>query len=48
MRTRPNRIECPAPDVPPVSEDELAETLPKVEAILDIATNVVDTMPVWT
>ncbi|MFI7067959.1 HEPN domain-containing protein [Kribbella sp. NPDC050124] len=48
MRTRRNRIEYPAPDVPPVTEDELAETLPKVEAILDIATKVIDTMPPWT
>jgi hypothetical protein len=48
MRTRRNRIEYPAPDVPPVSEDELAETLPKVEAILDVAFKVIDAMPVWT
>ena len=38
----------PAPDVPPVSEDELAETLPKVEAVIDVAAKVVKAMPVWT
>jgi hypothetical protein len=48
MRTRRNRIEYPAPDVPPVSEDELAETLPEVEAVIDVAAKVVEAMPVWT
>jgi hypothetical protein len=48
MRSRRNRIEYPAPDVPPVTQDELAETLPKVEAILDLATKVLDNMPAWT
>jgi hypothetical protein len=48
MRTRRNRIEYPAPDVPPVTADELAETLPKVEAVIDVAAKVVDAMPAWT
>jgi hypothetical protein len=31
-----------------VTEDELAETLPKVDAVLDLATKVLDWMPPWT
>jgi hypothetical protein len=48
MRTRRNRVEYPGPDVAPVTEDELAETLPKVDAVLDLATKVLDSMPPWT
>lgn len=48
MRARRNRIEYPAPDVPAVTEAEVAETLPKVEAVIDAATKVLDAMPAWT
>lgn len=48
MRARRNRIEYPSFDVPPVSEAEVAETLPKVEAVLAAAAKVIDTMPIWT
>jgi hypothetical protein len=48
MRARRNRVEYPGPDVAPVSESELAETLPKIDAVLDVAAKVLDTMPPWT
>lgn len=48
MRVRRNRVEYPAPEVPPVTEDEVAETLPKVETVLEVAAKVVATMPAWS
>lgn len=48
MRTRRNRVEYPGPDVAPVTEEELLETLPKVDDVLDLATKVLDAMPTWT
>jgi len=31
-----------------VTEAEVAETLPKVDAVLDVAEQVLDAMPAWT
>lgn len=48
MRARRNRVEYPGPDVAPVTEEELTETLPKVDDVLDLAAKVLDAMPPWT
>ncbi|WP_020580411.1 hypothetical protein [Actinopolymorpha alba] len=47
MRSRRNRIEYPDVNIPPVTQQEVAETLPKVDAIPDTAAKVIDAMPVW-
>ncbi|GAA4994462.1 hypothetical protein GCM10023317_23140 [Actinopolymorpha pittospori] len=43
-----NRVEHPDSSVPPVSPQEVTETLPKVEDVLDAAAKVIEAMPVWT
>ncbi len=48
MRSRRNRVEYPDASVPPVSAAEVAETLPRVHAILALAEKVVDAMPAWS
>lgn len=48
MRSRRNRLEYPSADVPAVTDDEVAETLPKVDDVLDTAAKVLDAMPVWS
>jgi HEPN domain len=48
MRTRRNRVEYPDANVPPVTKEEVTETLPKVDAVLDAAEKVIDCMPVWS
>lgn len=48
MRTRRNRVEYPSEDVGPVTEAEVAETLPKVEAVIEAAVKVLDAMPPWS
>jgi hypothetical protein len=48
MRSRRNRVEYPSEDVAPVTETEVAETLPKVKAVIDAATKVIEAMPPWT
>jgi hypothetical protein len=48
MRSRRNRVEYPDANVPPVTDGEVLETLPKVQAILALAEKVIDNMPAWT
>ncbi|WP_020579811.1 HEPN domain-containing protein [Actinopolymorpha alba] len=48
MRSRRNRVEYPDVNVPEVTQQEVAETLPKVDAVLDTAAKVIDAMPVWS
>ncbi|MGW0228561.1 HEPN domain-containing protein [Actinopolymorpha singaporensis] len=48
MRARRNRVEYPDEGVPPVTPQEIAETLPKVKAVIDAARKVVEAMPVWS
>jgi hypothetical protein len=48
MRARRNRIEYPSPGVAPVTDKEVAETLPKAVMVIDAATRVLDAMPTWS
>lgn len=47
MRSRRNRVEYPAPGVAPVTADEVHETVPRVQAVLDAAHRIIAVMPVW-
>ncbi|MGH3499477.1 MAG: hypothetical protein ACRDQA_01040 [Nocardioidaceae bacterium] len=41
-------MEYPDPGVPPVTEAEVAEALPKIDAVIDAAARVLDSMPAWS
>jgi hypothetical protein len=48
LRLRRNRLEYPVGSEPTVTPDELVEALVKVDAVIGLASRVLDVMPPWS